>query len=589
MSNFYVSSVAYAAVAQWAAATSYSLGQYIRQLATPTYGNDRIFKCTTAGISAAVTEPTWNKADGATTADGVGTLVWTQVAGREAEQAAGNWKAPFGSLQAAITIFGTTAAANVFISSDHSESNAGAFSSGNALNWNCLISVSRVGATLPPTDADYTPGASIATTGNNALTLNGGQFYGLTFTCGNGVTGSPTLLLGQGTSGLLYLEDCTLVLGVTANASIITMSSSSAFPSSVELVNTKINFSAVGQCIQLGGNAAGSGFVWRDTPSNALGGTVPTKLFIFNGNTPLAFARLHGLDLSSFTGTLFNNLTQMSYTDMWACKLNASIILPTLTTTNMNKFAGFRMTNCDDSTGARNYRFIHWLFPAQTIASDNKIAKTGGASDGVTLYSHRIVPIFNGVYTPNNAIRSDWINRRYNTTGSSKTLTVECVVFASRALTAADLWLEAEVLGSAGFPLASLVSSRQSPIAGSNTALTTSSVAWDTVATLRANTHTYVQLDAIAVASNPGRIFMALDSGNVGISAGSEPGGYATATDGTTVTDGADHFYAGRRYKLQLTITPQVAGIVRARVCQTFSGITGVPCVVCFDPKLTIA
>ena len=104
MANWFVSSVAYNAIQTWAAltggvATSVALGTYCRNTspAASTGSNDyhRVFKCTTAGTTAATEPSTWSTTsvpgDGATTTDG--TVVWTEVMGRASEQAAGNWKA----------------------------------------------------------------------------------------------------------------------------------------------------------------------------------------------------------------------------------------------------------------------------------------------------------------------------------------------------------------------------------------------------------------------------------------------------------------------------------------------------------------
>ena len=57
----------------WAAATAYTVGDIIK----PTTYASHAYKCTTAGTSAAVTEPTWGTTNGGTTADGTGNLVWT--------------------------------------------------------------------------------------------------------------------------------------------------------------------------------------------------------------------------------------------------------------------------------------------------------------------------------------------------------------------------------------------------------------------------------------------------------------------------------------------------------------------------------
>ena len=57
----------------WAAGTAYAVGAIMK----PTTYASHTYKCTTAGTSAAVTEPSWGTTNGATTADGAGTLVWT--------------------------------------------------------------------------------------------------------------------------------------------------------------------------------------------------------------------------------------------------------------------------------------------------------------------------------------------------------------------------------------------------------------------------------------------------------------------------------------------------------------------------------
>ena len=79
MANWYCSSTDYAAAPQWAASTAKTLGQIVRQLATPTQGNERVWRCTTAGTTGA-TEPAWTLTTGSTTADG--SAVWTECTGR---------------------------------------------------------------------------------------------------------------------------------------------------------------------------------------------------------------------------------------------------------------------------------------------------------------------------------------------------------------------------------------------------------------------------------------------------------------------------------------------------------------------------
>jgi len=57
----------------WVAATPYALGDIVK----PSTYASHSYKCTTAGTSAAVTQPTFGTTNGGTTADGTGALVWT--------------------------------------------------------------------------------------------------------------------------------------------------------------------------------------------------------------------------------------------------------------------------------------------------------------------------------------------------------------------------------------------------------------------------------------------------------------------------------------------------------------------------------
>jgi hypothetical protein len=57
----------------WVANTTYAVGDVVK----PTTYASHSYKCTTAGTSAAVTQPTFGTTNGGTTADGTGALVWT--------------------------------------------------------------------------------------------------------------------------------------------------------------------------------------------------------------------------------------------------------------------------------------------------------------------------------------------------------------------------------------------------------------------------------------------------------------------------------------------------------------------------------
>lgn len=78
--KWYVGSTKYTAVAPWAALTVYAAGAVVRQLATPTVGNERCFVCIIAGTSLA-SEPTWVVTQGAKTAETAGPT-WIEITGK---------------------------------------------------------------------------------------------------------------------------------------------------------------------------------------------------------------------------------------------------------------------------------------------------------------------------------------------------------------------------------------------------------------------------------------------------------------------------------------------------------------------------
>ncbi len=463
MANFYVSSVAYTAVAQWAVATAYSVGDIVRQLAAPTVNSERCFRCTTAGTSGG-SEPAWTLTNGATTTDN--SVTWTECTGLEAHQhlgGSGTWRAPaarincLSSVSGGKNVLGSTDH-QVFLSSDHAETQATALTIGTGfVNRIKVISADRTGS-IPPAQADYLPGAAVSTTGASAITISPPwtEFRGITFTAGSGATAAN---LNLGTSGVLAFFDCTLALGTTSVAASVSVSSTTW----VRLFNTTISF---------GGTTRTSGIIWGnhgvlewfDTPS-AISGNSPTTLFNMSSN----FSKIlmcAGLDLSGFSGTtlaLGNANGQIIEARFRNCRLGTTTVSP-------NGLA-FRVEFVNCATDGANYQRsrFDWMGDVTTSSSTYR---SGGATDGTTPISRTMI----NVSDTDNAHPTELHLWQWNdTVGSPLTATVE--ISGSVALKDDEIWLEIEYLGNASYPISSLVDDR-ADILGTAANQDSSSATW---------------------------------------------------------------------------------------------------------------
>ena len=472
--NWYVSSVAYAAVAQWAASpTTYSVGNIVRQLATPTVGSERCFRCSaiTTGVSGS-SEPTWTITHNGTTSDSG--VTWIECTGQEAYQHVGStstWTAPAANnLDLAAGHLAVVAAGDtVFSSSDHVETYAAAntfLTVGTLSAPTNYISADRT-STVPPTAS--TSGAAYSTTGASTLTIGTAATYytivGFTFTAGNS-NSAANLQLGSNSAVTCLLTNCTLALGSTNSANRI-------IPDSlVYLRNCTMSFGATGQAINPQTNTA---LDWENTSGvAALAGSTPTTLIAgTNADYPSVFCR--GLDLSSVSGTLIGtavyNYVNFKFVN---CKFNASVTLPAVGSTIVwgnNIEADYEFINC---AAGNNYTHL-WVRSAGNVASNTTYVRSGGATDGTQTASRAMTTDNNTRCGPTNPLYHDlyvWNTK----TGSSMTATVE--ILYSTALTNAQVWGEVEYLGdSTPSPLSSFVSSKVVPV-GTPANLTSSAASW---------------------------------------------------------------------------------------------------------------
>lgn len=449
------------AVAQWAANHTYATGAIVRQLATPSVGNERCFKVTAGGGgNSGGSEPAWTLTQNGTTSDGA--LTWTEITGTAANNGDGGgtaWAAPFARLE---TAWAWAAVADIVYldgTTPHSQtqSTGSAMSPPVAYNGICYtLSVST--AAVPPTA--LLAGAVIKITGSvswNPLfdTTNYNQTY---------VNGVVFENAGTGTQymGGAILENCTLKDSGAGGAF--------SFYSEVqtELINTVYSTANAAASLSI----YKTNLIWRDTPNAIQGAAVPTLLFAVIGvNNSL---ECYGVDFSALNTTLLGAVPNGPGTYKFAnCKLHASVTIGAAT---YYKAVDIDVVNCD--SGGNNYREEHYN-TAGSVVQDTANYKTGGYSEGgVTAKSWKLTSTtYARLPFP---LRTPWTYIWNSAIGSSKTITID--INSSAALKDSDIFLEVESLDSSGSPLSTLHSSAAGTLATlqgtAGTTLTTSSSTW---------------------------------------------------------------------------------------------------------------
>jgi hypothetical protein len=461
MANWYVSSADYAAVPVWSASTARVVGDLRRQTA-PTVGNERVFRCTTAGTTGA-TEPTWVLTKGATTADG--TAVWTEVTGNAIYNGDGGgtaWGAPFANLLSASASGWAASGDVVYVRNTHNVTYSVAtnlpFAASNVA-YLCTNS-----ATTPPASASLTTGAVEQTSSSttfspgNIAGVSGNYLYGLTFKSNLDLR----VFCFSQTAGNQF-DTCTFSLTGTTGSFNIGASGSS---SSHRLINCTLNCANAANYI--GGGSYGNAFTMI---GGSLTGTAPTIFLQSSANRP-ALVEFHGVDLSLCTGTLFSatfaNFLEAQFVN---CKLGSGVTLT-------NAADGYpvlhrpavRFVNCD--SGATNYRYRIYASGA-VVDQETSIVRSGGASDGTTSISWKAVTqSLQAWYKP--APLDDIFT--WNTLiGSARTASI--YLTTSTALTNATCWVDLEYLGSSTSPLSTTTTTKAAVLA-TGTALTTDASTW---------------------------------------------------------------------------------------------------------------
>jgi hypothetical protein len=461
MANWYVSSVAYAAIAAFQTGHAYSVGDIIRPTAAAA-ARKQAYRCTTAGTSAG-SEPTWTSILGSTTTSNtaVFTAVNSDTYGWAA--AAGDLKTVFNDLTTGYAALGD----KVFVSSDHAETTAAAVSLGSFITgtWGTatthVLSVSRAGS-VPPVAADVTTGATV-TVSSGQLTFDAAgpmRFEGVSFV----QSSANNIVFNSSKLNSVYFKNC--LLSITSATSGLRITATG--PASVTLDNTPVSFANAGQAIGFGNYSLD--FKWINTAS-PLAGTAPTSLIIPNTSGAGLFI-FRGIDLSSFTGNLFATVSGACFAKILldSCKVSASATL--FSGTSQGQANVIELVNCWDGTNVINSRTV----AAGAVTTERTIVLASGATDDIGAFSLKMVTNSTKLDKFVDPLDSFWFDVENTSTGSSKTATVEIV--SSASLNNDEIWLELEYMGASGTPLATIANSLPTTVLTSAAAVTSSAASW---------------------------------------------------------------------------------------------------------------
>ncbi len=508
-----------------------------------------LFICSTSGACGAG-EPTYNTTAGQTTTDS--SCTWTCLG------AVGNFTAfqcAMSRLNNVLTVNWAAQGDTVFVGDDHAETQAAGLNLAPQTGGNVPTKILCADHTKhPPLAADLKTTATITTTGNNNLNLQGGHayYYGITFQAGSGAVAA---IMAVQSAGIQTFDTCSLQkLGTTGATGAIAFGST-ATSQFVRLRNTTVKFGSTADGIVCPGGRV----LWEDTPSAISGATIPTILFQRTASAATdMFVR--AVDLSALgSGTLVGAAgTAVRYVFL-NCKFGTAYVSVGTPATG----AIIDIVACDSAASNLNYLVSRKRSEGSHTTAINPI-RTSGATDGTTAVSWNITTTaICSWYLP---FAAQPISIWNATTGTNRVVSIYGIINAAAVPNNDDIWFRLNYLGDSASPMASTATTTKATGLTANAAYSADTSAWDTGTTARANTTAYNVGDMIKVATNTGRVFFCTSAGT---SAGSEPGGYATAVDGGSVTDSGATFRAGCRFVMSVTLSspqPQKAGYMRTEI-----------------------
>jgi hypothetical protein len=470
----------------------------------------------------------------------------SSASGAAGAQNGTSWANAFLTIAAALS-GGRSAGDILFIGDDHVESTSG------SQNWffnnspsvpSYMYVVDHTKPSPGPGDLKVgTPSGGYAGNDGNIIFNIGGYVYGLYVEAGIG--SSATVSVQGGSSKAVVFDHCTFKCSSTNASARLYIPPSSCFS-----LHKDCTFIATHSTMSLTLSSHYGKFV------NCTFSASATPLFLSSVSN--AFTSFEGCDFSGYSGTKIMDLNSNggAFPIFKDCKMPSGNLFSITSDLRCEQNAIW-LLNCD--SGATNYKTDAYHFAGE-LHTSTSVVRTGGASQG-TAYSWQITTNANNQpVVPFQLIPLSIWN---NTTGAAINVTVEGIA-DPRDFSALpnndDIWFDVEALENASLPQGTYHVGTKTSFLGTGSALTASTAAWDSAATARANSTAYSAGDIIKVASNTGRLFVCTSAGTSG---STPPGGYATAVDGDTVTDGSATFKAMWRFKQTITTgTIGMAGLI---------------------------
>ena len=362
---------------------------------------------------------------------------------------------------------------NIYLSQSHAESGGTVTAVFAGTMANPVKIIAGNDAAEPPTAV-----SSASLISSSSITLSGSYYlYGLTLQSATSI-----LPANQSASNSVTLDHCSLITTGTTGGGFFSIGSANNITQKAVLLDCTYKF---GGASNIGCATAG---VVEIKGGSFISGTSTPSAGIFGGAADRSGARLtiDGLDMTNLASTvsIFRTFVSPGLFQIRNSKLPASWSGSLCNATPLATGQRFEMHNCD--SGDTNYRL--WVQEySGSIKTETTLVRTGGASDGTTGYSLVMATTANAnasvapLVSPEVSIWND-------TTGGSKTVTVEILHDSATNLTDGEIWLEAQYLGTSGVPLGSFISDAKADILATAADQATSSETWTTTGMSNPNT-----------------------------------------------------------------------------------------------------